>query len=263
VTWSIHWYAGIILLGYLATPTDTAWHSASLRLVMALHTGVWLYLYVLLPNLARVVIRDPSAWAETVSESIRLTGWVAGAIAVVGLLGAETIFTTVFGPSFVAAAPSFRAAVFVIPTAWFSGHIRYSLIAAQHQRRDYQAALVGASTTIALTVLLVPFLRSTGAGVALLGGTMANAAAAWLLARAVLPKCAYFRSVAAPLSCGGVSVALGLAVTPLAGELAATLMAAAGFAGFAAFAERETLARLRPMFIDALRPRIGRADDHA
>jgi O-antigen/teichoic acid export membrane protein len=263
VTWSIHWYAGIILLGYLAMPTDTAWHSASLRLVMALHTGVWLYLYVLLPNLARVVIRDPSAWAQMLSESIRLTGWIAAAIALVGSLAADTIFTLVFGPSFVAAAPSFRAAVLVIPTAWFSGHIRYSLIAAQHQRKDYQAALVGAATTIALTVALVPFLRSTGAGIALLGGTLANAVAAWVLAKGVLPGCAYFRSVAAPFGCGAVCVALGFAVAPFAGEVAATAIAATAFAGFAAFAEREALAKLRPMFVNALRPRIGSADDHA
>jgi O-antigen/teichoic acid export membrane protein len=263
VTWSIHWYAGIILLGYLATPTDTAWHSASLRLVMAIHTGVWLYLYVLLPTLARVLRRDPQAWVEMVSESIRLTAWVAAGIALVGTLAAELIFALVFGPSFAAAAPVFRAAAWVIPTAWASGHIRYSLIAAQQQQKDYQAAIVGALTTIVLTIVLVPSLRSLGAGVALLGGTAANAVAAWLLARNVLPKCAYFTQLAPPFGSCAICLALGFATMPLLGVFPATVLAAAAFAACAAFAERETLGKIRPMFVDLLRPRIGRADDHA
>ncbi|MGH9387713.1 MAG: oligosaccharide flippase family protein [Vicinamibacterales bacterium] len=263
VTWGAHWYAGLILLGYLATSTEVAWHSASLRLVMALHTGVWLYLYVLLPNLARVVTRDPPAWAEMVSESVRMTSWIGAGIALVGTLGAEPILTTVFGPPFVAATPTFRAAAWVIPTAWLSGHIRYSLIAAQQQQKDYHAALIGSFTTIGLTLLLVPFLRSTGAGLALLGGTIANAVAAWGLAIGVLPRCAYFRTVRTTLLCCVTCLTLGFIATPSVGALRATVLAATSFAGLAALAERERLGRLRTVFVDALRPRIGRADDEA
>jgi O-antigen/teichoic acid export membrane protein len=263
VTWSVHWYAGLILLGFLATPTDTAWHSASLRLVMALHTGVWLYLYVLLPNLARVVTRDPPAWVEMVSESVRMTSWIGAAIALVGTLGAEQILTTVFGPPFVAAAPTFRAAAWVIPTAWLSGHVRYSLIAAQQQQRDYQAALVGAFTTIALTIALVPFFRSTGAGLALLGGTIANAVAAWVLAIGVLPKLAYLRTISATLVSCAICLTLGFIATPLIGQLQATVLAGAGFAALAAFVERENVWKLQAVFVGVLRPRIGRADDNA
>lgn len=263
VTWSVHWYSGLILLGYLATATDAAWHSASLRLVVALHTGVWLYLYVLLPNLARVVIRDPLAWLEMVTTSVRTTAWIGGGVALVGTLGAEPILTTVFGAPFVAAVPTFRAAAWVIPTAWLSGHIRYSLIAAQRQQLDYQAALAGTFTTIALTVALVPLLASTGAGLALLGGTLANAVTARVLSRGVLPKCAYLRTAAAPLASCAVCLILGFLLTPAVGASTATLVAGTGLAGIAAVAEKDRVGRIQSVFIASLRPKIGRADDSA
>lgn len=260
LTWGVHWYSGLILLGYLATSPDAAWHSASLRLVMALHTGVWLYLYVLLPNLARVVSRDPAAWAEIVAESLRLTSWAGCAVALVGTLGAETILTLVFGPPFVAAVPAFRAAAWVVPVAWMSGHIRYSLIAAQQQQLDYRAGLIGAATTIVSTLVLAPSLRSAGSGIALLLGTIANAVAAWAFGRAVLPSFAYSRHVRASVAACSVCLALGFGLRSTLGEARATVVAGGLFAGVAILAERRTVEKFGQMLMESLRRGAGRAD---
>lgn len=240
VTWGVHWYAGLILLGYLATTTDAAWHSAALRLVMALHTGVWLYLYVLLPNLARLIADDAPGWRTMIQQSLRLTGWAGWAVALVGTLAADTILTTVFGPPFVAAIPVLQAAVWVVPVAWMSGHIRYSLIAAQHPGRDYRAGLIGAGTTILLSGLLIPGLRSTGTGLALVGGTLANAVAAWVLGRRVLPGFALGSSVLPSAACGAACLTLGLLLTPMVGNVLATVVAVTVFGGVALVVERET-----------------------
>ena len=240
VTWGVHWYAGLILLGYLATTTDAAWHSAGLRLVMALHTGVWLYLYVLLPNLARLVSIDAQGWKRLMEQSLRLTGWIGYAVALTGTLAARTILTTVFGAPFVAAVPVLRVMIWIVPVAWASGHIRYSLIAAEHPRKDYHAALVGGATTIALTFLLVPSLRSVGSAVALLGGTLVNGVAAVGLASGILPRFALLRSVAASSACCLACLWLGLALAPVAGELGSTVLAVAVLAAVALFAERDS-----------------------
>ena len=260
LTWGVHWYAGLILLGYVATSTDAAWHSASLRLVMALHTGVWLYLYVLLPNLARVVTREPEAWRELVGESLRLTSWAGGAVGVVGMLGAESILTLVFGAPFVASVPGFRAAVWVVPIAWMSGHIRYSLIAAQKQHLDYRAGLIGAATTIAATLALAPSFGSTGSGIALLLGTIANAVAAWALAHAALPTFAYLRHVAPSAAACIVCLGLGLLAGPAMGQARAAVLAGLLFAFLAVLAERRTVEKFGQMLIDYVRRGAGRAD---
>jgi O-antigen/teichoic acid export membrane protein len=260
VTWGVHWYAGLILLGYLATTTDAAWHSAALRLVMALHTGVWLYLYVLLPNLARLLSEDVPGWRRMVQQSLRLTGWAGWAVALVGTLAADTILTTVFGPPFAASIPVLQAAVWVVPVAWMSGHIRYSLIAAQQPGRDYRAGLIGAGTTILLSVLLIPALQSTGTGLALLGGAIANTVAAWALGRRVLPGFAFGSSVLPSAACGAACLTLGLLLSSMIGEVIATAAAAMTLAGVALVMERETAGAILSTLTGSNRLKVGNAD---
>jgi len=257
VTWGVLWYAGLILLGYLATSTDAAWHSSSLRLVMALHTLVWLYLYVLLPTLARMVGDDPGGWARVMGQSIRLTGWAGWGIALVGTVGARPILTTVFGAPFEDAVPVLRVMIWVIPLAWMSGHIRYSLIAAGRPDRDYHAALMGAATTIGLTLLLAPGLHAVGASLALVGGMSVNAVAAWAFGRMVLPPFALVRSAAPSTVCGAGCLALGLVGAGVTGAVAAAVVAA-GLLGLCGLvAEREVAVELLRASLGWFKPKVG------
>jgi O-antigen/teichoic acid export membrane protein len=252
LTWGIHWYAGLILLGVLATPTDAAWQSAGLRLILAVHTGVWLYFTVLLPSLARLIATDVDAWRRLVGTSLRVTAWAGCGFALVGTLGARLVIDLVFGDRFGPGVPVFRAMVWVIPIAWMSGHIRYSLIAAEHSRKDYQAALVGAGTTVALTLLLLPALHSLGAGLALVGGTLANAIAALWLARPVLPAFPLRESLASSAAWCVAAVTLGLLLARFAGDVQATVAAGLIFGTAAIVSERETAKSLLQSFGGAL-----------
>ncbi|MEQ1574856.1 MAG: oligosaccharide flippase family protein [Vicinamibacterales bacterium] len=257
VAWSVLWYAGLILLGYLATSEDTAWHSANLRLIIALHTGVWLYFSVLLPNLARLLRHDSPGWTRTIEQSFRFTSWISCSIALVGTLAAGTILTTVYGPLFAAAIPELRAAIWILPVTWMSGHIRYSLIAAQHPQRDYHAALVGVAVMLVLTLLLAPSLRSFGTGLALLAGTAANWVAAWVLGRAVLPRYRFLGNVALTGGCCLACLALGFMMTAVVGEIIATAIASFVFLTMALVRERRGLAELLRTFIGVSKPKVG------
>jgi O-antigen/teichoic acid export membrane protein len=248
LTWGIHWYAGLVLLGVMATSVDAAWQSASLRLILAVHTGVWMYLSVLLPNLARLLASDPTGWARLVERSLRVSGWASLGMAVVGTLGASVLIDTIFGSRFGPSAAIFRVMIWVIPIAWASGHLRYSLIAAKHPRREFHASLVGAGTTIALTLILIPRLGGLGAGIALVGGTAANALAAWILARRTLPDFALARSLALPGVWCAIAMAIGVALSPIVGPIEATAAAAGLFGVAALIAERETATSLLRSF---------------
>ncbi len=262
MTWGVRWYAGLILLGYLATTTDAAWHSAALRLVMAAHTVVWLYLFVLLPNLARVLSADGAAWRRLVEQSLRLTGWLGSAIAVAGTLAAQTSLVTVFGDPYVAAVPALQVMIWVVPAAWITGHLKYSLVAAQHQDKDYQAGLIGAVAAVVLTIVLMPSLGSTGTALALIGGTTTYGLAAWIFVRQRLPRFALAASVA-PGAVGGLGcAALGFVLRPLAGELGATAAALVALVAIALVAER---ARVREVLkamtsSSGLKPKVSTAD---
>jgi O-antigen/teichoic acid export membrane protein len=239
LTWGVHWYSGVVLLGYLAAATETAWHAAALRLVMAAHTIVWLYLYVLLPNLARLVVIDGRAWARALEQSLRLTGWIGYAVALAGTLAARTMLEIVFGDAFIAAAPALQVLIWIIPIVWMGNHLNYSLVAAGHPGRAYQAALAGAATAITGTALTGGALGSTGAAIALFGGAVMNAIVALTMARRALPPIAVTRSIApASLTCFACLV-LGIALAPVAGEIASTLAACTALAAVAVYAERD------------------------
>jgi len=240
VLWGVQTYSGLILLGYMAAPQETAWHSSSLRLMLAIHTGVLLYLTTLLPNLSRLA-GEPARWTRVVEQSVRFTGWIGCGIALVCTLGAPTIVTTVFGAPFAAAVTPFRLLIWVVPISWLSGHFRYSLIAARHPELEYRARLVGAGTTIGMTLALVPSLKSAGSALALLLGTIANAIAAWAFMRGVLPRGAFAKSMAASSLCCAVCLLVGFAAMPAIGQMPATLLAAAITTAAALAAERHEL----------------------
>lgn len=244
VAWGVYSYGGLIFLGWAARPLDAAWQAAALRLLMSIHTGVWLYLSTLLPTLARLLRDDTVGWRRTVEASLHLAGWIGGGVAVIGTLAAAPILTTLFGAPFEAAVPAFRAMIWVVPISWISGHLRYSLIAAQHPEREFQARLVAATTTMALTLAMVPRFRSAGAAVALLGGSLAHWAAAAHLARGVLPVCAVGRSLAAPIGGCVVCLALGFAAVRVVGVVPATLLAGGVMAAWALAAERDRARQL-------------------
>ncbi len=239
VTWGLHWYAGLIILGYLATTHDVAWYSAALRLVIAVYTIVLLYLDVLLPGLASELASAGTGWAVVVEQSLRLTGWLGCGVALAGTLAASAILTSLFGSPFAAATPALRAAVWVVPIAWTSGHLRYSLIAARQPRKDYHAALLGTATTIGLTVLLVPAFHSQGAAMGLLAGTIVNAIVVVVMARNALPVLALYKSVVTSGICCLVCLLLGAVLTAVAGELTSAIVSVSVFVACGMVAERK------------------------
>lgn len=226
LTWGALWYAGLMVLGYVATAEDTAWYGSALRLVMALHTLVFLYLSVLLPTLSHALTSDPAQWRVMLERSVRVTAWAGGLMALVGTLGARPILSVVFGPAFEAATPLLRILVWVVPVSWASGHLRYSFIASNQPAYDSRAALVGAGAALVLSLALTPILRSRGAAFGLLGGVVANAVAAGWFASRVLPHVRGAASAVPAAAVTAVCLLLGAILIPLTGDVLATLSAA-------------------------------------
>jgi hypothetical protein len=84
--------------------------------------------------------------------------------------------------------------------------------------------------------------------VALVGGTIANAIAAWILARGTLPAFSLGRSLAMPAVWCAIAIALGAALSPVIGPMEATAAAAGLFGTAALIAERETAKSLLRSF---------------
>ena len=175
--WACLWYSPALVLGWLGLygAEEVAWIAAPVRVVVALHTFVFLYFFNLLPNLAVELTRGVDAWRAVIVRSMRVSTWPAILLAAAGAITAPITVPLVFGDSYVSAVLPFQIVIWAIPVAWFSGHFRFSLIAAGHQRRDFGVSVATAIVTAISAAMFGSKWGSVGSAVALLTGAIANA----------------------------------------------------------------------------------------
>jgi O-antigen/teichoic acid export membrane protein len=229
LTWACLWYAPVLLTGWIALdrPEQVAWIAASVRIVIALHTFVWLYFFNLLPSLTKELAAGFGGWRDLVERSMATSLWAGGLAGVVGTLVAPVLLPLIYGPAFGSAVRPFQIVVWMIPVAWFSGHFRYSLIAAGHQRAEFAALAATAGLVVPAAAILIPWLGSTGAATALLLGGSMNAVLTLLIGRRLigtLDVVSPLRPVAAAAAFGGLA---GLAATMVSHPIVGALLGAA------------------------------------
>jgi len=174
LAWAFMWYFATVLLGFLFQDESLGWFGASHRILMALHTFVWLYFFNLFPSISRSVHEPPEYLSGLMSESLRVTAWV-GILGAFGLtiLSREAL-TTIYGQDFAGAVPAFSVLMWMLPVAMLSGHYRYILIAYNCQKRLLVCTSISAVAAVVLGVSLVPLFGATGAAWALLLANVLN-----------------------------------------------------------------------------------------
>jgi O-antigen/teichoic acid export membrane protein len=174
IAWAFMWYFCTVLLGLVFTGSAVGWFGAAHRVVMALHTFVWLYFFNLLPSISRCVGRPAGQLLDLMNGSIRLIAWT-------GLLGAAIltalapeVLVLLYGPGYRGAAASFSILVWMLPIAMLSGHYRYTLIAFRLQNRLLRCTVASAVVAVVFGFALVPFYGGIGAAWALLTANAVN-----------------------------------------------------------------------------------------
>jgi O-antigen/teichoic acid export membrane protein len=149
-TWACLWYSPAIILAWLGSGMEqVAWIGASVRIVLALHTFVWLYFFNMLPNMAKEIASGIDGWIDLIARSMAASMWPACLAALGGTLIAPVLVPRIYGEAYQAAVLPFQIVVWMIPVAWFSGHFRFSLIAAGHQRWEFGVSAATAVVTVA------------------------------------------------------------------------------------------------------------------
>jgi len=168
IAWAFMWYFCTVLLGLVLSGLALGWFGAAHRIVMALHTFVWLYFFNLLPSISRCVNRPARQLLDLMNGSIRLIAWTGlfGAALLTAL--APQVFGIVYGPGFRGASASFSVLVWMLPIAMLSGHYRYTLIAYRLQNRLLRCTVISAAVAVVLGLALVPLYAGVGAAWALL-----------------------------------------------------------------------------------------------
>ncbi len=165
-------YAGIgtLMLGYLYSTHAVGIYSVANKLPIALVVFANLWLSTLFPHTARRLLTDTRSVAEDVGRIVTATIVIGVAATVGACLCAGTLMTTLFGPSFHAAAVPFALlsgwAALVLVQANFS-----IVLLAGATQRYYVAVVTMATASVAFFgFILIPSLGATGAALATVCG---------------------------------------------------------------------------------------------
>jgi O-antigen/teichoic acid export membrane protein len=183
MVWAVRVYFATVLLGLFVGGSEVGWFGAAHRIVVSLHTFVWLYFFNLLASLARCTQGPPQDLKRLMDKSMRVTGWAAVFIGIVGAALAEPLITLLYGEQYHASIAVFQVLIWILPLSLLHGHYRYALIAYGQQRLEFFSNACGAGLTIVLDLLLVPAYGPLGAAWALVASEVLIWSLAYFFAR--------------------------------------------------------------------------------
>ena len=244
-TWACLWYSPALIIKWLGGAEEVAWIGSSVRVVLALHTYVFLYFFNMLPNMAKDLATSVDEWRALISRSMTNTIWPACLCGLGGTLIAPVLMPVVFGPPYATAIRPFQVAIWMIPVAWFSGHFRFSLIAAGQQRWEFAASAGSAIVTVTSALVLGRTYGSFGAAIALLSGGIANTVLAMIASHRFIGPVPLAAGTLPALAATAVCLAIGFFVTAAAGAFAGAIAGCLIFVAVAAQHDNELVRLVR------------------
>jgi PST family polysaccharide transporter len=184
--WVIKMFGGTLILGLIASSQEVAFFAGAQRILIALHTFVWLYYFNLLPSLARSWQEGTEEFRSLIARSMQVMVWfgVAGGLAWAALSqqAIQFVYGTEFGPAGTVLA--LFAAVWSM--ALISGHYRFGLIAAGQANAEMATAAIGA--VLALIIIPLGYYNAgiTGAAVGLVIAEAGIWVSSWWFAQKLL-----------------------------------------------------------------------------
>jgi O-antigen/teichoic acid export membrane protein len=241
LAWALQWYCATVLMGLLAAGEELGWFAASHRVIMALHTFVYLYFFNLLPSLSRGASQPAVEIGELTARSLGLTMWGGIAVALALTVLGGDVLSAAYGSQFLGVHRSLAILSWLIPIALLNGHYRYVLIACNQQRLEFTCSAVSAATALVLAVVLIPYYGSAGAAFALVGAGVVNLGLAFAYVNSRIVRITFLRHVALPLAACAVAFACFTLLEAFGTWLAAACAGTVYLALFLLWAGRQLL----------------------
>jgi len=205
VVWALRLFFPLLALRFFVGSAETALFGATHRIIIAIHTFVWLYFVNLLPSFSRLArAEDGTSFDRLTATSLRLVGWIVVTGGIVGGVIATPLFR-IYSPKYPAAAALFAIMVWMIAFAFISGHHRYCLIAFRRQQDEMKASLAGCIVSVAGCLFAGSTLTPTIAAVIFVTAEATTLAAAWFYCRTSARPIAILRPLAGPLLAGAAA----------------------------------------------------------
>jgi PST family polysaccharide transporter len=184
--WVTRMFGATLILGLVATAEDTGYFAGAMRILIALHTFVWLYYFNILPSMSRAWIDGHEKFTELIRKSMRMVVLASAGIGLVWVFIAPLIMTSVYGQGFSNGGGALQWMAGVWLAAAISGHYRFGLIAAGQQKKEMAASALGAVVAIIFVPLGYIKFGTSGAAIGLCFAEIAVLISSWLFARRLL-----------------------------------------------------------------------------
>jgi len=150
--WTVKMFGATLILGLVATAEDTGYFAGAMRILIALHTFVWLYHFNLLPSLSRAWINGKPQFSKIIANSMRIVVPVGIAVGILWVWLAPFVMRAAYGGEFIKGGGALQWMAGACVAAAISGHYRFGLIAAGFQTREMYVSAVSA----VVAALLIP-----------------------------------------------------------------------------------------------------------
>jgi O-antigen/teichoic acid export membrane protein len=204
MVWAVRVYFATVMLGLLVGGSEVGWFASAQRIVVSLHTFVWLYFFNLLASLSRCTQGLPQDLQRLMARSMQVAGWAAVFVGIVGAALARPLITFLYGEQYATAGAIFQVLVWILPLTLLHGHYRYALIAYGQQRLEFVATAGAAALNIVLTLVLVPAYGPIGAAWALVASEVLIWGLAYYLTRRTVAHLPLWPHLRRPLFTGAI-----------------------------------------------------------
>lgn len=151
--WVIRMCGGTLILGLIASAREVAFFAGAQRVLLALHTFVWLYFFNLLPSMSRAWQTGSNEFTHLIRTSLKTVAWLGIAVTVVWVAVGQQAMKFIYGSDFKEAGKVLSLFGFVWLGALIDGHYRFALIAAGRQNTEMFTSALGVATAVILIPL--------------------------------------------------------------------------------------------------------------
>jgi O-antigen/teichoic acid export membrane protein len=222
--WMMRMFGATIVIGMIAVSSDVGLFSSALRILIALHTFVWLYFFNLLPSLSQAWSRKDGTFAFLIRRSIHTTAWIGVAGSMIWVLITPALITWIYGSAYASAATTLQWLAGMCLAAILSGHYRYGLIAGEYQTTEMFIQILGTVIALLLIPLGYGIANLEGAAIALVVAEAVVWWASWWWGWRLLELAGHLPLVARPLVAGMVTLCV-LWLLPLSSVVAQASLA--------------------------------------
>jgi O-antigen/teichoic acid export membrane protein len=175
-----------VLLGFLTGAVSVGWFTAAYRVVAFILVLGGLFFETTFPVISRYYKQASDKLPWLICSSLRVTVLLAVPLAAGGTVLAGPFLVSLYGPEYHSAATAFQFLIWAVAIELIGMNWGYALMACDRSKEYMKAVGLGAVTSVALNLLLIPKLGLMGAGMARLISSVAIALYFWIQFRQVL-----------------------------------------------------------------------------